>query len=46
MPQPEHISVLPVPDPKTLDGDLQALFAVCRERLGICLLYTSDAADE
>jgi len=35
MPQPEHISALPVPDPKTLDGDLQALFAVCREKLGI-----------
>ena len=35
MPQPEHVSALPVLDPEALDEDLQALFAVCREKLGI-----------
>jgi len=35
MPQPEHISVLPVPDPEGLDEDLRELFALCREKLGI-----------
>ena len=35
MPQPDHISALPVPDPETLDEDLRALFAVCVEKLGI-----------
>ena len=35
MPQPDHISVLPVPNPEALDGDLQELFALCMEKLGI-----------
>jgi uncharacterized peroxidase-related enzyme len=35
MPQPDHISALPVPDPGTLDEDLRELFALCREKLGI-----------
>jgi len=35
MPQPDHISALPVPDPGTLDEDLRALFEVCQEKLGI-----------
>jgi uncharacterized peroxidase-related enzyme len=35
MPQPEHISALPVPDPEMLDEDLRTLFALCREKLGI-----------
>ncbi|MGC2201383.1 MAG: peroxidase-related enzyme [Stellaceae bacterium] len=35
MPQPDHISALPVPDPETLDEDLRSLFAVCVEKLGI-----------
>ena len=35
MPQPDRISALPVADPETLDEDLRALFALCREKLGI-----------
>ena len=35
MPQPDHISALPVADPEALDEDLQALFALCTEKLGI-----------
>src|SRR5256885_10854960 len=35
MPQPEHISALPVADPQALDEDLQELFALCTEKLGI-----------
>src|SRR5256885_13814166 len=35
MPQPEHISALPVADPEALDEDLQELFALCIEKLGI-----------
>ena len=35
MPQPDSISALPVADPETLDEDLRALFALCREKLGI-----------
>jgi uncharacterized peroxidase-related enzyme len=35
VPQPDHISVLPVPNPEALDGDLQELFALCIEKLGI-----------
>lgn len=35
MPQPDHISALPVPDPETLDEELRALFALCRDKLGI-----------
>ncbi len=34
MPQPDHISALGVPDPATLDGDLQAIWAKCVEKLG------------
>ena len=35
MPQPDHISALPVADPETLDEDLRAVFALCTEKLGI-----------
>jgi uncharacterized peroxidase-related enzyme len=35
MPQPDHISCLPVPDPATLDPDLQKYFRKCREKLGL-----------
>ena len=35
MPQPDHISVLPVADPDTLDSDLREVFALCTEKLGI-----------
>ena len=35
MPQPDHISALPVADPEALDEDLQELFALCIEKLGI-----------
>ena len=34
MPQPDHISALGVPDPATLDADLQAIWAKCVEKLG------------
>ena len=34
MPQPDHISKLGVPDPVTLDEDLQVLWRKCVERLG------------
>lgn len=35
MPQPDHVSALPVADPEALDEDLRALFALCTEKLGI-----------
>ena len=34
MPQPDHISVLGVPDPATLDDDLKLIWAKCVEKLG------------
>ena len=34
MPQPDHISRLGIPDPATLDADLQAIWAKCVEKLG------------
>ena len=34
MPQPDHISVLGVPDPATLDDDLRAIWDKCVEKLG------------
>ena len=34
MPQPDHISVLGVPDPAMLDDDLKAIWAKCVEKLG------------
>jgi len=34
MPQPDHISALPVADPETLDEDLRALYALCRAHPG------------
>ncbi|MEI7713058.1 MAG: peroxidase-related enzyme [Rhodospirillales bacterium] len=34
MPQPDHISKLGVPDPGTLDDDLQAIWTKCVEKLG------------
>lgn len=35
MPQPAHISSLGVPDPATLDEDIQAVFQKCRDKLGL-----------
>lgn len=35
MPQPPHISRLPVPDTATLDADLQKYFRKCQEKLGL-----------
>lgn len=35
MPQPPHISRLPVPDPATLDADLQKYLRKCQEKLGL-----------
>jgi len=35
MPQPDHISALPVPDAKELDADIQAVYAKCMEKLGL-----------
>lgn len=35
MPQPSHISRLPVPDSATLDPDLQKYFRKCQEQLGL-----------
>jgi uncharacterized peroxidase-related enzyme len=35
MPQPDHISALPVPDPSALDEDIRAVFDKCVEKLGI-----------
>src|SRR5437763_6529267 len=35
VPQPDHISALPVADPQALDKDLRELFALCTEKLGI-----------
>ncbi len=34
MPQPDHISKLGVPDPASLDEDLQAIWRKCVEKLG------------
>jgi uncharacterized peroxidase-related enzyme len=34
MPQPDHISALGVPDPKTLDEDLQVVWKKCIDKLG------------
>ena len=34
MPQPDHISLLGVPDPAGLDEDLRAIWAKCVEKLG------------
>jgi len=35
MPQPDHISALPVPEPSTLDPDIQAIYQRCVEKLGM-----------
>jgi len=35
MPQPTHISRLPVPEVATLDADLQKYFRKCQEKLGL-----------
>jgi len=35
MPQPDHISALPVPDPAKLDDDIRAVYQKCREKLGL-----------
>jgi uncharacterized peroxidase-related enzyme len=35
MPQPDHISIFDLPDPDSLDEDLQAYFKVCEEKLGL-----------
>jgi len=34
MPQPDHVSALPVADPAALDEDLRAVYAKCVEKLG------------
>lgn len=34
MPQPDHVSVLGVPDPAGLDDDLKVIWAKCVEKLG------------
>src|SRR6201996_7396276 len=34
MPQPDHISKLGVPDPASLDSDLQAIWQKCVDKLG------------
>lgn len=35
MPQPDHISALGVPDPATLEADLQEVFGKCIDKLGL-----------
>jgi len=35
MPQPDHVSIFDLPDPKTLDADMQAYFKICEEKLGL-----------
>jgi uncharacterized peroxidase-related enzyme len=35
MPQPSHISKLPVPPVESLDDDLRRYFDICREKLGL-----------
>ncbi len=35
MPQPDRVMELPVPDPATLDDDLQAYFGKCIDKLGL-----------
>ncbi len=34
MPQPDHVSALPIADPGTLEDDLKAAYAKCVEKLG------------
>jgi hypothetical protein len=45
MPQPPHISRLPVPEVTALDADLQKYFRKCQEKLGLVpnVLRASDA---
>lgn len=35
MPQPDHISIYDLPDPTSLDADMQRYFEVCQEKLGM-----------
>ena len=35
MPQPDHVSIYDLPDPDSLDEDMQRYFEVCQEKLGI-----------
>jgi uncharacterized peroxidase-related enzyme len=35
MPQPNHVSVLGVPDPASLDDDIRAVFQKCTDKLGL-----------
>src|SRR5512135_40007 len=35
MPQPDHVMDLATPDPDSLDDDLKAYMALCREKLGL-----------
>ena len=35
VPQPDHISIFDLPDPDSLDADMQAYFKVCEEKLGM-----------
>jgi uncharacterized peroxidase-related enzyme len=35
MPQPDHISIYDLPDPESLDEDMQRYFEICAEKLGL-----------
>jgi len=35
MPQPDHVSIYDLPDPDTLDEDMQRYFQICQEKLGM-----------
>ncbi|MEJ6395411.1 peroxidase-related enzyme [Gymnodinialimonas sp. 2305UL16-5] len=35
MPQPDHISIYDLPDPITLDEDMQRYLEICQEKLGL-----------
>jgi len=35
MPQPDHVSIYDLPDPDTLDEDMQRYFQVCMDKLGM-----------
>ena len=35
MPQPDHVSIYDLPDPKDLDEDMQRYFQICMDKLGM-----------
>ena len=35
MPQPDHVSIYDLPDPDTLDEDMQRYLEVCQDKLGM-----------